>query len=233
MPFILRAAVQTTLAGFGDQGRQSSSEPESTVVRPERESEYPPDRGPATVAVQAAEESARFAEANPLEAVIEAQVSAVRFFEAAYDGVLIEMIRHVVGIEGPVLYGVLARRVARAHGFSRTGSRIQERVEHLAAAEFGVTEEDGTGTFYWPKGVELGSPIAYRPNHGDAAVRSVEEICMPELVSLARLVRTRGLSGEDAMIAMAREVGLQRLKAASRGRLESALASASATKDCN
>ena len=230
---ILRAAVQTTLAGFGDQGRQSSSESESTVVRPERESEYPPDRGPATVAVQAAEESVCFAEANPLAVVIETQVCAEHFFEAAYEGVLIKMIRHVVGIEGPVLHAVLARRVARAHGFARTGARIQEWVEHLAAAEFGVTEEDGTGTFYWPKGVELGSAIAYRPNHGDAAMRGVEEICMPELVSLARLVRARGLSGEDAMIAMAREVGLQRLRAASRGRLESALASASATKDCN
>jgi len=230
---ILKAAVQTTLAGFGDQGRRLSSEAGGTVARPERECEYASDRGPATVAVQAAEEPVCFAEANPLEVVIEAQVSAERFFETAYDVVLIDMIRHVIGIEGPVLDAVLARRIARAHGFARTGSRIQERVEYLAAAEFGVTEEDGTGTFYWPKGVELGSMIAYRPVHGDAAARGVEEICMPELVSLARLIKSRGLAGEDAMIAMAREVGLQRLRATSRGRLEAALASSSDAKDCN
>ncbi|MCZ8110428.1 MAG: hypothetical protein ACK5Y8_01445, partial [Betaproteobacteria bacterium] len=47
---------------------------------------------------------------------------------------------------------------------------------------------------------------------------------LPNLGSLARQIRDLGLAGEDAVIAMARELGLQRLRAASRGRLEKALA---------
>lgn len=134
------------------------------------------------------------------------------------------MVRHVVEIEGPILDAVLARKIARAHGFARTGSRIQERVEQRAAGEFAVTEEDGVGTFYWPKHVEPGSAVPYRAPLEEGGVRGVEEICMQELISLARAVREQGLGGEDAVIAMAREIGLQRLRAASRGRLEQALA---------
>ena len=80
------------------------------------------------------------------------------------------------------------------------------------------------GTFYWPKHMEPGSAVPYRSPTEDTAFRGVEEICMQELASLAQQIRGQGLSGEDALITMARELGLQRLRAASRGRLEVALA---------
>ena len=88
---------------------------------------------------------------------------------------------------------------------------------------FASTEEDGVGTFYWPKHMEPGSAVPYRAPPEDTAFRGVEEICMQELASLAEQIRRQGLSGEDALITMARELGLQRLPAASRGRLEAAL----------
>ena len=62
---------------------------------------------------------------------------------------------------------------------------------------------------------------------GDAdvvlGVIATDEICMPELVSLALDVMATGKSGEDAIAAMAKAVGLQRLRATSRPRLESAI----------
>lgn len=58
--------------------------------------------------------------------------------------------------------------------------------------------------------------------------RSVEEVCEAELTSLARGVLSRGCGGQDALISMARELGLQRLREASRGRLEDALRRAQA-----
>lgn len=72
-------------------------------------------------------------EADPL-AVAAGAASADRFFEQGYDEVLRRMIEHVVQVEGPVLDAVLARRIARAHGWQRTGARIQERVGQLAPA---------------------------------------------------------------------------------------------------
>jgi hypothetical protein len=49
------------------------------------------------------------------------------------------------------------------------------------------------------------------------------------LTSLAKVVLSRGFGGQDALISMARELGLQRLREASKGRLEDALRRAQAT----
>ena len=158
-------------------------------------------------------------ESDPASAVD--AVSADAFFDSSYDGVLMKMIAHVVEVEGPVLDTVLARRIARAHGWQRTGARIQDRVEKLAAKAHRTTEED-VGTFYWStaRGPEL--PTVFRPS-ADDATRSVDEICMPELVDLVRQITARGTGVEDAIVVMARELGLQRLRAASRGRFEAAM----------
>ena len=152
-------------------------------------------------------------------------ISADLFYESSYDTVLQPMVKWVVQREGPVLDAVLARGIARAHGFQRTGSRIQGRVEQIARRLFDATEEAG-GTFYWPRGVDPQAEFGFRWPSDEDSARGVEEICEPELVSLARWVLGRGRSGEEALVAMAREIGLLKLRAASRGRLESALKAA-------
>lgn len=52
--------------------------------------------------------------------------------------------------------------------------------------------------------------------------RSVEEICMAELVSLAKLITVEGKTGDNAVIAMAHRLGLHHVRAASRSRFEKA-----------
>lgn len=160
-----------------------------------------------------------FRASQPEDAVSPGAVSAEQFYEYAYDATLKAMVEWVVQHEGPVLDTVLARRIARAHGFQRTGSRIQERVEHLASQRFGSTEE-AAGTFYWPDGMIPGVELAFRWPADEDSARGVEEICEQELLSLAREIIGTGRSGEEALIAMAREIGLMKLRAASRERLE-------------
>lgn len=163
-----------------------------------------------------------FRAAEPAEAVPPGAIDADRFFENGYDTVLQPMVEWVVEHEGPILDAVLARRIARAHGFQRTGSRIQERVEALARRRFQATEEAG-GTFYWPDGLPPSSNVAFRRPASEDSNRSVEEVCEAELTSLARAILSRGYGGQEALISMARELGLQRLREASRGRLEDAM----------
>lgn len=167
-----------------------------------------------------------FRVSQPADAVPAGAISAELFYEASYESVLRPMVEWVVQHEGPVLDAVLARRIARAHGFQRTGSRIQERVEQIAQRLFETTEETG-GTFYWPGTAALTAEVDFRWPMGDDA-RGVEEICEPELMSLARWVLGNGKAGEEALIMMAREMGLQKLRASSRGRLEAALVRARA-----
>lgn len=167
----------------------------------------------------------RFQPAQPADAVPQADVSAERFHDPSYDDVLRSMVEWVVQREGPVLDAVLARRIARVHGFQRTGSRIQERVEQVARKLFAWTEEP-VGAFYWPRGLEPGADVAFRRPPDDESARGVEEICQQELACLARWVLAGGKTGEDALLAMARELGLARVRTASRSRLETALAAA-------
>ena len=148
-------------------------------------------------------------------------MNADAFFDAGYDAVLMAMIAHVVEVEGPVLDTVLARRIARAHEWQRTGARIQERVETLASTAIGTIEE-GIGTFYWAPERGPDTPITFRCA-ADESTKATDEICMPELVNLDRSVPASGKTGGVLVVAMARELGSQRTGAAIRKRLEMAL----------
>lgn len=99
-----------------------------------------------------------FVEADPM-AVVD-RIDPDAFFEAAYEPLLARMIAHVIEIEGPVRDSVLARRIARAHGWQRTGSRIQERVDALAVKTHRATRED-VGTFYWPSTRDSGASVPF------------------------------------------------------------------------
>jgi len=158
---------------------------------------------------------ALFREADPASVVDALEPDA--FFDRAYDGTLHRLVAHVVEMEGPVREDVLARRIARAHGWARTGTRICERVVKLAKPRFPMTTED-VGLFFWPCESDVHVWATFRRPSGNEA-RSVDEIAMPELVALARELRLRGLDGEDVIAVMAHEMGLQRLRAVSRERL--------------
>ena len=143
------------------------------------------------------------------------------FFEASYSGVLSALIEHVISEEGPILDVILARRIARAHGWVRTGSKIRERVSAMAQSTHRMTIDD-VGEFYWPSHITDASAIVCRRPEDEASIRPVDEICCDELASLARELCAKGKAGEALLHAMARELGLQKLTASSRLRLEKA-----------
>jgi len=163
-----------------------------------------------------------FLPSQPAEAVPADAIAADRYHEPDYDAVLQPMVAWVVQHEGPVLDAVLARRIARAHGFQRTGNKIQQRVAQIARRSFEATEESA-GTFFWPVGIDPQAEFAFRWPADDDNLRGIEEICQAELLSLARWLRGQGKSGEEALLAMAHEIGLRKLKTASRARLEAVL----------
>jgi very-short-patch-repair endonuclease len=165
--------------------------------------------------------SVRFIEADPRSAVD--AVNPELFFDRTYDDQLRRMVEHVAEVEGPVLDAVLARRIARSHGWQRTGARIQERVTALAAKVLRSTDED-VGVFFWSHKRGPEAPVRFRVGGEDA--RGVEEVCLAELVALARTVSEEGKSGDMAVSAMAQALGLRHVRAANRIRLEKALAAA-------
>ncbi|MGQ5357426.1 DUF3320 domain-containing protein, partial [Xanthomonas arboricola pv. corylina] len=138
--------------------------------------------------------------------------------------ILLTMIALVVDPEGPVLDGLLSRRIARAHGRLRTGGRIRERVFQIARPRYRTTDEE-VGTFYWPEHLDPATEPPFREPADEDSVRAADEISIAELASLARAVIAQGTQGEGIYQAMARRLRLQQLRAASRARLENVVRS--------
>ena len=161
-----------------------------------------------------------YREADPLTVVEGVDPDA--FFDSRYTDTLAAMISHVVEQEGPVLDSILARRIARAHGWVRTGARIRNRVADVARQAHRKTTED-IGDFYWPVDLADDKALAFRKPADDDSIRTVDEVSLEELAALARTLATRALSEDDLIYAMAREIGLQKVSAQIRTRLEKAV----------
>lgn len=144
-----------------------------------------------------------------------------RFFETSYDYVLSKVIGSLIDAEGPIHEERLARQIARMHGWQRTGARIQARVGLLAIHAYGTTQED-VGRFYWPKNLADKEYVPMRKGL-DKLDRSLNEIAMPELVTLCRACVESGVDASSAIIQVARDLGLSRLKSGARERLELAM----------
>ena len=140
-----------------------------------------------------------------------------RFHEPAYNAALREMIARVMTAEAPIRDECLVERIARAHGFRRSGRAIRDRVMTLARATTHVTREADGATFLWPDSVAPG--VWDRPRYpatGDD-IRPLEDIALPELTAALR-----ACSGEDRAADAARALGVRRLSAAGRDRLRRA-----------
>lgn len=142
------------------------------------------------------------------------------FHDAAYDDVLTTLIGHVVACEAPILDRVLVDRVARAHGFKRSGRLIRERVLDLAERTCHLQADiGGTGScFVWPSDASAQCWKGYRlPAAGDDS-RAIEEIAAEELRAAAADVH-----GGDVPLEVSRLLGVRRLSAQARARVEAAL----------
>jgi very-short-patch-repair endonuclease len=148
-------------------------------------------------------------------------VDSSRFFESSYDCVLSKVIGSLIDAEGPIHEERLARQIARMHGWQRTGARIQARVGLLAIHAYGTTQED-VGRFYWPKHMVDKDYVPMRKGL-DKLDRSLNEIAMPELVTLCRAYVESDVEASSAIIHVARDLGLSRLKSGARERLELAM----------
>jgi very-short-patch-repair endonuclease len=143
------------------------------------------------------------------------------FFEFSYRSILMAMIEAVIEAEAPMREDVLAQRVARAHGWLRTGSRIRERIA-LHLKDLDRTEES-SGTFVWKKGT-VTEVRPYRTGNGEGR-RSISDTPLSELTAI--VIANRGLLDEtDPALSMARVMGVERLAATSRARLEEAITKA-------
>lgn len=148
-------------------------------------------------------------------------VDSSRFYDPDYIPVLRELITAIVQTEGPIRDELLVRRIARIHGFQRTGGQIRNRVLSLAKRQFMKSRED-IGEFFWPDQEAIRNWRVFREVYPDDD-RTLGDIPFEELKVLAHLVLAQGYDGEDALRRMAAYCGIVRLTGNIRSRLQRAL----------
>ncbi len=149
----------------------------------------------------------------------DAMVNQGRFYDSSYDDELKQMALEILKHEAPVREDILAKQVARAHGFARTGVNIRGRI--LALLGNVVSTDESTGRFLWAS--DAPKPIVdFRHAKADNDQRSVDEISIAELGGLIHQSREL-LAEDDPAVAVARSIGLSRLTQSSRERIEEAI----------
>jgi very-short-patch-repair endonuclease/RecA/RadA recombinase len=143
-----------------------------------------------------------------------------RFYDGGYRTILRQMIALVIATEAPIYEDVLVDRIARAHGFQRSGNNIFQTVTGIIGGEF-TRSKDEDRAVIWAKGMQTNKPAPYREcSHG---IRSHADIPIAELASIAApFVRLR-MSNEDVLRRMADHFQLGRLREGTRRRFEEAL----------
>ena len=132
------------------------------------------------------------------------------FYEFRTGAILTEQMAQVIEGEGPVSEAVLFRKVARAWGLERTGSRIVERLKALAPASASKTYED-SNTFYWPKSVPHAYLSHFRiADDTPASKRHIDEVCLEEISAIVLQVLQQAGSSprQDVARSVCRLVGM-------------------------
>jgi hypothetical protein len=169
-------------------------------------------RGPSSDGATAQKRVYRMADLSGLEPSFQPS----SFHEATYDSTIEQCIRGVLEQEAPILDKVLVDRVARAHGFKRSGRLIHERVLDIAERHFHFQPdpEPDHGCFVWLAADDPDRWNTYRVPERGEDVRPIEELAPEEVLSAARAIKTG-----DAVVEIARIFGTRRLSAAARSRL--------------
>ena len=138
------------------------------------------------------------------------------------------MIKLITDKEGPLLLEELVRRVSiDGYGYSRTGSRIRKIVEGIAAEVVSIEEVHGEQIVWSQKNSDdLSTRMILKFRHPDPiglASRSISEIPIIELESLARVLIQQGLDGDALIREMGSKIGVKRVSGSSRQRLLNAI----------
>jgi very-short-patch-repair endonuclease len=169
-------------------------------------------RGPSDDRAVPIERTYRMADLSHLESSLKPD----SFHDASYDAILETCIREVLEQEAPILDKVLVDRIARAHGFKRSGRLIRERVLELAERHyhFQPDSELDHGHFVWLAADDPARWNIYRVPEQEEDIRFIEELAPEEIVAIARSIQS-----DDPVVDIARAFGIRRLSASAKGRL--------------
>lgn len=145
--------------------------------------------------------------ADPI-AVATPRPDPARFYDPGYRGDLRQICAALVDAEGPVTLRRLGVRVARLHGFQRTGREIVAATRSAIEGHRPMSETP-EGPVLWPDGAAPAGIVAFRGLRLDGEVRDWRDIPHPEKLGLLREVSAA--APEDLPRAVAEAIGYARV----------------------
>lgn len=145
----------------------------------------------------------------------------VKFYETDANRRLEDHLRRVIDGEGPMPEALLFKRVARAWGLERTGSRISGRLRGLVPAGIHRTREADV-TFYWPTGTDPKTWSLFRvAGEPEESKRHVSDVCSQEIAAIVHHVLESAGSTprSDLAKAICKVVGMARTPADAEARV--------------
>jgi very-short-patch-repair endonuclease len=153
----------------------------------------------------------RIADLASLDSVIDAE----QFHLPAYTAVLRQVIERVLHQEAPIRDTLLVQRIARAHGFQRSGRLIRDRVLELAELHHHVQDAGTDEVFIWSAEGDVTGWATYRVPASANDARAIEDVAAEELRMAAAII-----DAADPALEVARLLGVKRLTGAARERIE-------------
>jgi hypothetical protein len=92
------------------------------------------------------------------------RLDPARFHDREYETVLNSMVALPLKHEAPIYEDVLVARIARAHGFQRSGDRIQRAVSKVVGRKYRKTQDDGR-TVVWGENSPETVLVSYRKSN--------------------------------------------------------------------
>ena len=131
-----------------------------------------------------------------------------RFYDTDYQFVIRDLSFEIIDNLGPITFRHLCEKIARFHGFQRTGSQIRKTV--WAAIHKDRKPEKGPKgeNIFWPKDKQPANLIPFRGMKVSGEERSWKQVPYPEKLGLAHLVVTNK-GRQNPVEAMAQKIGLR------------------------
>ena len=142
-----------------------------------------------------------------------------RFYDDDYIFVIKRLALEDIDSSGPITFRHVCERIARKHGFQRTGSQIRKRVWAAISKERKPEKDPDGENIFWPIGAESTDFIEFRGLEIGGKSRSWKQVPHPEKLGLAVSV-IRNNPRADHVEYMARKIGLARLTKSTREELE-------------
>ncbi|MDE9441304.1 DUF3320 domain-containing protein [Xenorhabdus bovienii] len=141
-----------------------------------------------------------------------------KFYDTEYDNTLCQLIAYVLEQEAPLLDTLLVQRIARAHGFSKAGRLIRERVLAIVDGNHFIKADKISGDFVWvsQEQSEIWHQVRLPATEDD--IRSMNEIAYEEIRPLAERIKEG-----DRAVEIARMFGFKRVTSTARGRIETVI----------